>query len=71
MQGMCAIKGRRCRYVWVAYSKAPPYLPVAIADTAKELAAVVGLKEKSVISSWYRYRRGEFKETRYHRIKIE
>lgn len=58
------------RYVWVAYSNKPPYLPVAVADTAKELAAALGISRSTIAASWGRYRRGERRRTRYHKVLL-
>lgn len=32
-------------HFWVAYSKAPPYLPIAVADSAAELGRILGVSE--------------------------
>lgn len=58
------------RYVWVAYSNKPPYLPVAVADTAKELAAIIGVSCSNVRGCWMRYHRGKLRQTRYHKVTI-
>ena len=56
------------RYVWVAYSNKPPYLPVAVADTAKELAAIAGVSCSTVRGCWMRYQQGQCRRTRYHKV---
>lgn len=38
-------------HVYVRYSRKHPYLPIAIADTAKELARMLGVTENTVYSS--------------------
>ena len=58
------------RYVWVAYSNKPPYLPIAVADTAKELAAIIGVSGSNVRCCWLRYRLGKIRRTRYHKVLL-
>lgn len=38
-------------HVYVKYSSKHPYLPVAVADTAKELAKMIGVRESTVYTS--------------------
>ena len=45
------------RYVWVAYRKKKPYLPFAVADSAAELAELVGVKESSIREDNSRFRK--------------
>ncbi len=59
------------RYVWVAYDdKDPAGLPVAVADSAHELAALLGTTKNRVISAWSKYNAGRSKSCRYHRVSI-
>lgn len=58
------------RYVWIAYSNRPPGLPVAVADTAKELAAIIGVSCSTVRGCWMRYQRGKCLRTRYHKVLL-
>lgn len=39
--------------VYVKYDKKPPHLPVAVADSKKELAEMVGTSLHSILSSFY------------------
>lgn len=57
-------------YVWVAYGKAPPYLPVAVADSAAELARLTGTSENCIHSTWCKFQRGRFKSSRFHRVRV-
>ena len=57
-------------YVWVAYSREPPYLPVAVADSAEDLARLVGTSRGVVQSDWSRYRSGKKRTSRYHRVAV-
>ncbi len=38
-------------HVWVGYAKKPPYLPQAVADTAEELAVMMGTNRNAVYST--------------------
>ena len=58
------------RHVWVAYSNRPPGLPLAVADTAKELAAIAGVSCSTVRGCWMRYQRGQCRRTRYHKVLL-
>lgn len=57
-------------HVWVAYSGKPPYLPIAVADTAKELAREVRVSVETVRTGWCKYCRGQRKRTRYHKVNF-
>ena len=57
-------------YVWVAYSDKPPYLPVAVADSASRLAALVGTTTNNVESCWSKYRTGKIQRSAYQRVDI-
>lgn len=61
---------RRDIYVWVAYQKEKPYLPVAIDATTQELAGRIGVTTATVTTGWRQYRLGKVKRTRYHRVKV-
>ena len=52
-------------YVWVAYQQESPHLPVAVADTARELAKAVGVPENNVVSVASKHRHGKIKRPRY------
>lgn len=57
--------------VYVAYSKQYPYLPIAVADSPRELARLVGVK-RNIISahiSWLKS--GRAKTSPYHRVEVE
>lgn len=57
-------------YVWVAYQTVKPYLPVAIADSARELAEQLGVKRITVAATVSRYRSGKIKRPRYMCVYI-
>jgi len=53
--------------IYVAYDTHPPYLPVAVSDSVKELADMIGVKSNTISASISRQRRlGRF--GRYHVI---
>lgn len=56
-------------YVWVAYAKEPPYLPIAVEDTPEKLAQKIGVSESAIRISWWRFRHGRAKKSRYYRVK--
>lgn len=58
-------------YVWVAYDKAPPGLPVAVAETAVELAQIIGTTRNNVVSTYSHYAAGHVHNSRFHKVKIE
>lgn len=57
-------------YVWVAYGKDRARLPITVADTAGELARIVGVKRNNVESQASKYRKGVLKWSRYQRVRI-
>ena len=65
------VKGKKYDSVWVAYSKKHPYLPIAIADSAEELAEIVGVKTSTVEAMWSKFWRGKISRTRYAWVLIE
>ena len=57
--------------VWVGYSPQPPYLPIAVADTAAQLAKLMGTTKGTVYSAWSHYQAGESKTCRYHCVPMD
>ncbi len=57
-------------YVWVGYEKKPPYLPCAVADSAGELARLMGVTENTVRAAWCHYQAGKLPKSRYHKVRI-
>lgn len=57
-------------FVWVAYSSKPPFLPIAVADSAVEMASLVGTNENCVRSTWSHYVSGRKPHSRYHKVRI-
>lgn len=58
-------------YIWVAYQKEPPHLPVAVADSAEALARMVGVSRNCVVGMWSRYQSGKLHTSRYHRVPVD
>lgn len=46
-------------------------LPVAVADTVKELAKIVGVKENTIHSSISHMKSGRIKTSIYRRVEVE
>ncbi len=57
-------------HVWVGYAKKPPYLPQAVADTAAELASMMGTNRNAVYSTWSNYLAGRLPRSRFHRVRV-
>ena len=56
--------------LWVAVTQDEYELPVAVADTARELAEMLGVKTMTVVSDVSRYRRKHIK-TRFRCVEVE
>lgn len=57
--------------VWMLVTKDEFELPVAIADTAKELARICGVSNRTVISGALRSKSGKVKKSRYIKVEID
>lgn len=44
--------------IYVAYDPSPPHLPIAVADTQKELAAILGIPMSAISQYLYRLKKG-------------
>ena len=62
---------RKKAIVWMAVSQDELSLPVAIADTAKELAKILGTTENNVKSSDSKFKHGVYKNSRYIAVRID
>lgn len=58
------------KYIWVAYERRYPYLPIAVADTAQELAREVGVTYNTVVSAIAHHKSGRSKKSRYCKVEI-
>ena len=52
-------------WVWVAYQKKKPWLPMAVADSATELADICGVPRNTVISAASKLLHGKLRRARY------
>lgn len=59
------------KYIWVAYQKDPPGLPIAVADTSTELAEILGVSQSTVMTSTMNGRRNRFKHDIYAKVEVE
>ena len=57
-------------FIWVAYSKAPSYLPIAVADSAEELGRMLGVSENCIRSTWSHFRHGRMKSSRFYQVSV-
>lgn len=57
--------------VWILVTRDEFELPVAIADTAKELARICGVSNRTVISGALRSKSGKVKKSRYIKVEID
>lgn len=57
--------------IWIGYAKEKPRLPVAIADSAEEMAERMGVTVSTVTVAWSRFWRGLTKSTRYAMVFID
>lgn len=58
-------------YVYMKVTRDKFELPVAIADSPKELAKMVGSTANTINSAVNKYERGVHKTSKYIRVKIE
>lgn len=58
------------QYIWVAYSRRQPFLPVAVADTMDEIAQLTGATKSGVRSAWWYYTTGKRKFSRFHKVRV-
>lgn len=62
---------RRGRKVYVAYAKKWPYLPIAVADTARELAVLVGTTKNAVDSAISHAKKNGVKNPKYAAVGVD
>ena len=58
------------QYVWLLITTDKYELPLAIADTAVELAGMLGVSPHSVSSYYSKYTTGKQKNCKYRKVKI-
>lgn len=58
-------------YIYIAYSSEEPHLPIAVGDSARDLAEQLGVSQSCVCSMVGKYERGTTKTSRYMRVYVE
>lgn len=58
------------KYVWLLITTDKYELPLAVADTAVELAGMIGVSPHSIVSCYSRYTRGKGNNCKYRKVKI-
>lgn len=58
------------QYVWLLITTDKYELPLAVADTAVELAGMLGVSPHSIVSYYSRYTTGKLKSCKYRKVKI-
>lgn len=56
--------------IWMEVTSDKYELPVAVADSAEELAKMSGVKRTSIIEQLCRYRHGLYKQCKYRKIEL-
>ena len=59
----------KCKYLWMAVTADEYELPLAVADTARELGEIYGLKAKTIVSAEFRKVSGKGLGRKY--VKVE
>ena len=57
------------KYLWIAVEADEYELPIAVADTAKELGAIFGVRADSVIDSASKNRSGKLSGRKFIRVE--
>ena len=60
------------KYIWIAYDKEKPGLPIAVADTSTELAEILGINVGTITRCEVLRRQGKIeKHAIYARVEVE
>ena len=57
--------------LYVAYDPSPPHLPIAVADTQKDLAAMLGIQAGSICKYLYRLKEGQSGDEKYRAVCVD
>lgn len=58
--------------LWMCVTKDKYELPIAVADTAEELAKQIGLKSTNVIyTDLWHYKKGHTKSCRFRKVQVD
>lgn len=58
-------------HVWMEVTQDKYELPVAVADTAAELARLRGVSTRAIFIAMVRYKKKEVKQLKYIKVEIE
>ena len=61
----------RKKYIWMCVTQDRYELPVAIADSASQLARLMRVSENSVSSAVSHYEAGRYSKSKYIRVEVE
>lgn len=57
-------------YLWLAVTKDKYQLPIAVADSAAELARMLHVKEQTIYGTACHYAQGRYKRPRFIRVPL-
>lgn len=56
--------------IWMEVTQDEYELPVAVADTSRELAALVGVKQSTILEAWSRFQHGMYRRCKYQKVNL-
>ena len=59
------------RYLWIEVTEDEYELPVAVADTSRQLSLMTGYAEYKVRDDYSKWQRGIIKKCRYRKVEID
>lgn len=65
------MKSESCRRIWIMYQRQAPYLPLAIANTARELSAMTGESIGNIRSTANKIHAGKIKNGRFAYVEVD
>ena len=63
--------GKKPEVIWMEVTNDEYELPVAVADTTRELAEMTGVRRNAIMEAWSRYNHGIYKRCRWHKVCLE
>ena len=57
--------------IWLKVTLDEYQLPLAVADSAAEMAKMCGTSKNSIVSNWNHYKHGRIKNTSYIYVKVD
>ena len=64
-------KGCAMKNIWMKITNDEYELPLAVADTAQELADIVGTTKNCIVSTISKFNKGKLKRTHYICVKVK